>query len=167
MTFLFQNVSFKGDYLSNDIKIADAQLVVVYSNDPDKKVYLSANLEDHSNIAVRNFTFEIAGSHPATNLELLVKGKTDFRRRWYHANSLARYKRTYLPLQMAELHGKLDLLNHEIEYEVSGIVYDYHNATKVLNIKLFDFRKKLNANQPTYGLSMMVLTHYTLQICRH
>lgn len=120
LSFL-QNVSFKGEYQRDDTKIADVRLQVVYSTDPDKELRLSGALEDHSNATLRNLTFEVKGSHPATNLNLLVQGQFDYRRKWYHAHSLAHYKRTYLPLQSAEMFWKLDAENHEVEHKVRNV----------------------------------------------
>lgn len=111
-------MSFKGEYQRDNTKIADVRLIVVYSTDPSKELRLSGALEDHSNATLKNLTFEVTGSHPATSLELLVQGQLDYRRKWYHTHNLASYKRTYLPEQSAEIFSKLDLENREVEYEV-------------------------------------------------
>lgn len=122
-----KNVTFLGEYQSDLVNLADVKLEVEYALDPEKKVEFHANLQDHCRGEFRNYTFNISGTHPATNLELMFNGGLDYYAKYYHTFNEAQYKRTYLPLQSSDTSATINIRGNEIEIKVS-----YLNMTKIV-----------------------------------
>lgn len=114
-----QDILFLGEYERTDRKYADVRLKVEYSNNPEDNIALSAVIENNSNRYLRNYSYSMSAVHPTTNLDFRANGGAYWRPRWYQTRHIANYRRTYLPLQIAEASAMLDFDNNEIELKAS------------------------------------------------
>lgn len=114
----FQNITFLGEYEKTSTKYADVRLTVDYAPEEKHRVQLSGIVENNSNRGLRNYTYALLATHPATNLNLNSRGGIFWLPRWYRTHHITYYKRSYLPLQNAEALAMLDANNNEIEFKV-------------------------------------------------
>lgn len=89
-----------------------------YSKDPRKELKFSGVFEKYYNDSTKYFTYNVEGSHPETQLELLLKGVIDFNNQYGHLNNYGKYKRTFLPTEYGTIDGKIDVTNNEVTYKV-------------------------------------------------
>lgn len=114
-----KDVTFTGKLIKKDSRdLLNTVLVVDYSTDSDKLLELSGVLRDESETpADMKYSYTIAGKHPRTQLDLLVNGtfskhgtvliETDHR---------GLYKRSYLPQETGQLHGRVDANDYQLEF---------------------------------------------------
>lgn len=110
-------MSLLGEYESIGRKLADFKLTIDYSPDPEQLVSLTGLLENHSEKHVMNYTYNIKGSHPQTELYLDMNGGVYWRARYFISQHLTEYNRTNFPQPMETL-AKIDVDNNELEMKV-------------------------------------------------
>lgn len=116
--FVLQNVSLLGEYESFGRKLADLKITIDYSPNTEQLVLLSALLENHSENHVMNYTYNIKGSHPQTEVFLDMNGGIYWKPKYFISRHLTEYNRTNIP-QPSEALAKIDVDSNEIEFKVS------------------------------------------------
>lgn len=132
-----------GEYESLDRKLADLKLSIDYSTDPEQLVLLTGLLENHSMKHVMNYTYNIKGSHPQTELYLDMNGGVYWRPRYFISQHLTEYNRTNFPQPMEAL-AKIDVENNELEFKVRYSFVMYSAVNQFIPNKLFNFIQSLN-----------------------
>lgn len=110
-----KDVTFRGELYRNPIDLIKTKFELDYCDDPDHFLSLKAILQDLSTIVgYRNYSFEIIGLHPISELDLYGIGSIGARPDLYETHNIGRYKRGYMPVQDGKLIGLLNLKENEI-----------------------------------------------------
>ncbi|KAJ3640007.1 hypothetical protein Zmor_003331 [Zophobas morio] len=111
-----KDVTFFGEYESDDKKLLDTQLTVDYSVNPSQRLVVGARVDDSSRPStIYNYTYKVWALHDATNLNLNTHGGFYWNPYGYSTGHYTDYKRSYLPLQTAEALARVDLTRNELE----------------------------------------------------
>lgn len=123
ITFLFQDVTLKGQYLSTPSVMSNISLELQYSDYENEYLRLKSILTDNSNGPVRDYKFALTCTHPSTNLDLDMKSDINIYSRWYYFNNYYRFQKSLFYEKLRHSKMLLDVANSAITWEVSGLYY--------------------------------------------
>jgi len=112
-----RDVTLNGHYSSDEVGLVEVLTDLEYSKDNSKKLSLAGKVQNNSHGPMKHYNFELLGLHPATRLDLKVKGQVKLDGKIYETNNEASYKRSYLPLQTGNLKGRVNSVLKEVEFE--------------------------------------------------
>lgn len=93
-------------------------MVVDYSTNPDQTLIIETRLMNNSKSSIYDFSYEVSAIHNATSLNLDTKGHFYWDHKGYSIGHHTDYKRSYLPLQTAEVQAQVNLIQNWMELKV-------------------------------------------------
>ncbi|XP_043065229.1 LOW QUALITY PROTEIN: uncharacterized protein LOC108101203 [Drosophila ficusphila] len=115
---LEKDISCKATYYRGLQDLLRSHLTIEYTDNPEQLIELGAYLRDRfSELGHTNYTFQLYGRHPASELDVQLNGTLAARNSYYKTESTAHYKRDLFPARYGKFLALLDVNKREVEYE--------------------------------------------------
>lgn len=136
-----KDVMLTGSYVREKSKKSRVEVEYNYSDDEEHLAKFSAEIQNLSaDVGYKNYTINVFGSHPVSELELMFDGSIGMKTNNYKAEADGNFMRSYLGNNVLRLEGYLNSENREIKY--------YRSTPN----QLIDIRGNTKINFPVYSI---------------